>query len=989
MKRMKRAISLLLTLVMLVGCLSGLSLTASAASYNVWVLDTQVTDANKNDVLEDGGSVRYNPTLGILYLTSAGILSGQTQNHSGAVIYASGNLTLRLSGNTTVQATEYGVYTGGDLSIHGDGQLTAYGADSAIRTGGTLYLDDEDSNPTVIAQGAAYGVYANSAVLLRGNLTAQTNGGGASGAVPNAGLYVSGRLELGSSDPRVFRNSLNLTLIGHDSLPAPNGSPALYAAGGMEISPYLNVTAPENYQLSGDHCRLLTGSGKDATQITVQPKQNYRIQLTGEGGTVTTDQPGDLAFPGQRVALSFVPDEGNSLFDLVCLDGEGNPLALSHTGSVYSFVMPEDSAEIYALFDAGISYAVDADVNMEHGTVIPDYNRQIEGELVTLTVEPDEGYRLTDISATAGGNDVPLTRDGSDYSFEMPASDVTVYATFEMAGGLYVCGTEVTAANAADILGDGTASYNFETCTLTVNELPQNGNLHDGAVIWTILPELTVTGSGYVYSSKDGASYGIFAENTDLTLSGNLTVLGGRYGVKAKSLKVCDVGTKISIYGAQVSGKVTVRNSVKELFFSSNVYCEELVLDDQEYISYPAGGTTSSVINCNVGMISILHGEKHTITVTDSFYGTVTADKTEAFPGESVQLTATPDAGCSFDGWTVTDANDTTYTVTSNSFFMPDSDVTVSASFHLNAPSESETYDLWIADTQVTSANCRNITSRFIEQGQVSYNPATKTLYFDNCQVAPSTSSTWQSGWYSSSLIYTNSLDLTVVGSGGGRSNASNGLYYVAFTISAANNDVTIRGDFLMRYISAQNLTFDGGSISFETYGYGNEGRHVLDVPGVTTVTNRNELLRFTNTYDGYYHTLLLTTGTFVLEDLQRITQGGPLVEDLSNTTTQLVTEIRRPFENTVTVVSAEGGRVTAPSRTAFETFYVDLTIEPEDGYALQSLTVTDANGYPVDVTISGSSAMFQMPASAVTVTPVFEPGYSVRIATALSDTAS
>ena len=973
MKLTKRAISLLLTLLMVVGCLSGLSLTASADYYAVWVLGTHVTDSNKNDVLGDGGSVRYNPALGILYLTNAGVLNGQTQNYGGAVIYAAaGNLTIELSGTTTVQAANYGILTTKDLSIHGDGKLIAYGNDSAINVFGTLYLDDEDSDPTVVAQGTAYGIKANSAVLLHGNLTAQTSGGGTSVTVPNAGLYVTGgKLELGSSDPRVFRNNLNLTLLGHDSLPAPDGSPALYAADGIEISSCLNVTAPEDYQLSSDHCRLLTGSGKDATNITVQPKQYYRIQLTGDGGTVTSDQPGDLAFPGQRVSLTFTPDEGCSLVDLVCLDGDGNPIALTHTGSAYSFLMPENSAEVYAFFsdDPNLAtYAVDMDASMENGVVIPDYNRQTEGELVTLTVVPDTGYQLTDISVSAGGNAVPLTQNGSDYTFTMPASDVTVHATFEMQGGLYVCGVEVTTDNAANILGDGTASYNFETHTLTVNNLPQNGNLHERAVVWTLMPELTVTGSGYVYSTRDGAYYGIFAENADLTLSGDLTVLGGIDGVKAKSLRVSDVGTEISINGAHISGKVTVRNSVKELFFSGNLYCEELVLGDLEYIASPAGGTASSVINTNVGMFDILHHERHTITVASSFYGTVTADKTEAFPGETIQLTATADAGCAFDSWTVKDANNNTVTVTSNQFTMPDSDVTVTANFHMNAPTTTESYDLYIGNTQVTSSNCMGFTPGY-SSGTVRYNPASHTLYFENF-TAPEFKNGWLSG---NGIIMTHSLDLTLVGTGDISRNMAD------YSIEAPDNNVTVRGNFQFRSIHAQNVTFDGGSSTVRTY-------HgvALPVSGVVTVTNNNERLYLEDSYyGGYNYQVTLTTGTFALGDLQLITQGGPTVEALSQTSSNHDAEIRRRPENTVTVEEAVGGRVTASSRTAYETHYVDLTIEPEDGYALQSLTVTDANGDPVDVTVSGSSATFRMPASAVIVTPVFMRGYAVRVASA------
>ena len=54
MKQFKRLASLCLTLLMLLGCLSGLTLGARAeetdpVSYDVWVLGTQVTEENKGD----------------------------------------------------------------------------------------------------------------------------------------------------------------------------------------------------------------------------------------------------------------------------------------------------------------------------------------------------------------------------------------------------------------------------------------------------------------------------------------------------------------------------------------------------------------------------------------------------------------------------------------------------------------------------------------------------------------------------------------------------------------------------------------------------------------------------------------------------------------------------------------------------------------------------------------------------------------------------
>ncbi len=61
---------------------------------------------------------------------------------------------------------------------------------------------------------------------------------------------------------------------------------------------------------------------------------------------------------------------------------------------------------------------------MENGTVTADVDEAREGQLVTLTVTPDEGYALVNGSLKA--NDVPI--EGT--SFRMPAEDVIITAEF-------------------------------------------------------------------------------------------------------------------------------------------------------------------------------------------------------------------------------------------------------------------------------------------------------------------------------------------------------------------------------------------------------------------------------------------------------------------------------------------------------------------------------------------------------------------------------
>lgn len=67
----------------------------------------------------------------------------------------------------------------------------------------------------------------------------------------------------------------------------------------------------------------------------------------------------------------------------------------------------------------------------ENGTVTASPTSIYSGGTVTLTVKPDEGYKLDKITVTdSQGKAVELTEKGGKYTFKMPSRDVTVKAEF-------------------------------------------------------------------------------------------------------------------------------------------------------------------------------------------------------------------------------------------------------------------------------------------------------------------------------------------------------------------------------------------------------------------------------------------------------------------------------------------------------------------------------------------------------------------------------
>ena len=80
---------------------------------------------------------------------------------------------------------------------------------------------------------------------------------------------------------------------------------------------------------------------------------------------------------------------------------------------------------------SGVStYAITVD-STKNGDVTSSHKSAAKGTTITLTVNPDKGYTLETITVTDGsGKEVKLTEKNGKYTFTMPASKVTVKATF-------------------------------------------------------------------------------------------------------------------------------------------------------------------------------------------------------------------------------------------------------------------------------------------------------------------------------------------------------------------------------------------------------------------------------------------------------------------------------------------------------------------------------------------------------------------------------
>lgn len=230
-------------------------------------------------------------------------------------------------------------------------------------------------------------------------------------------------------------------------------------------------------------------------------KNSHNLDLTTTNGTcaVTVDDEdwdGSSAIAyGAAVVITATPSSGY-LFD-----------AWDHTlasptisSNVISFSMPDDDVIIEAKYvDASSYYSITVDDDIVGGTISADKNTAAEGATITLTATPSTGYSFSAWTVLDGGDNAVTV---SNNQFTMPASDVTVTATFTP---IAVTGVSLNKTSASISVG--------ETEALTATVAPANAL--NKAVTWTSSNTSVATVSNGVVTAVAAGSATITVTTTD------------------------------------------------------------------------------------------------------------------------------------------------------------------------------------------------------------------------------------------------------------------------------------------------------------------------------------------------------------------------------------------------------------------------------------------------------------------------------------------
>ena len=294
-----------------------------------------------------------------------------------------------------------------------------------------------------------------------------------------------------------------------------------------------------------------------------------------------------------------------------------------------------------------------------------------KGELVMLSIDPDEGYMLSTLSVN--GNPAAVAVGDDTYTFTQPEGDVTITAAFEMRNEHTVAFDANGGSEPEDLPEEVTTA------------MPAKKVLHGSEYYLPECEFIAPVGKQFKAWQIDGTEYPV---NAPVTVTADITVKALWEDAPPAPAEYTVTVTTEGNGTASASHAKAAAGTTITLTATPN---EGYHLKEWEVMS---GGVTIKddkflMPNDNVEVKAIFEKDappaptEHTVTVTSGGNGAASASPAKAVAGAEITLTAKPDEGYRFKEWEVMSGN---VTIKDDKFTMPSANVEVRAIFEKDAP---------------------------------------------------------------------------------------------------------------------------------------------------------------------------------------------------------------------------------------------------------------------------------------------------------------
>ena len=554
-------------------------------NYLVWVGNTQVTSANKDDILGDGGKAKYDPATKTLIFNDPVI----TVRHAveDASVYVEQDINIE--GTLNITAGQFGIIDNGykhNVTVKGDISIdvsnSALAAKNIEIKDGKLNLSTTSSNTIICKDITISGGYVNIDCSSSSSYAIAALGGG--------DIVISGGTVIATCSAAYCIESFEGKVIisnGVTKVDAKGASDSIKADAGIEIGEVLNITTPADGIISSDGKFIAESDGTTpashavikrdpakfpvAVVITTWDKDNNCISEVG--GTVTGAPT--VTKKGDTIEVTVTPKDGYEIVEISFGDG----LISTQTGMSTKFTVPADytpltdTVQIDVLFRAKATTPSTYTVtfNTDGGSAVASQT-VTSGAKATKPADPaKEGFAFD-----GWYKDAAFTT-AFDFNTAI-TSDVTVYAKWNATPAVYytvVSGANGTCTQGTDFVMQIKRSVNDEktysdyfTGVKIDDKLLVNGTDYTaapGSVIVTIkgstLSDLTVGGHTVTIEFKDGTA----VTSLNVKAAANVVKTGEDMSPALWTGVAC-VGSAVMLFAAVVAQKkrTAVRKSVRK-----------------------------------------------------------------------------------------------------------------------------------------------------------------------------------------------------------------------------------------------------------------------------------------------------------------------------------------------------------------------------------------------------------------------------------------
>lgn len=481
--------------------------------------------------IANGGAIVNNGTLDITGIT----ITGNVTEKDGGAVYNSGTVNFESGTMSYNSAGKYGSGSGGALSAH-SGTININSNNCYIDNntaevhGGAIYLGTKDGNTATLN-------------LNGGWITENTAGNQGGGILHNGilnvqgGPFVKGNTAANGNNIYLRPDKL-INVSGHlDSNDEYLGVKVENDVTGVFTTNLANQGSPAKFFTDSDDYFIANIEGEAALA------RYYVLSFDNNGGSGAQSSIKSKTSSIELPDCTFDAPEGKVFKAWKDPDGgtHKQPGETTEITSDYSKSMLAVWENLYNITVA----------ESDHGTVTPSKYQAVEGETITLTIQPEDGYALESIRlVTDLGDMVPV----SPTSFKMPYRDVNIEAVFtsaipyvdaegndmppviaqpinsastEWSGGWYYAAGEVTISERVTVKDD----VYLILCDGAVLNIPKGVTLNnDNGSCLTIWQQKEGTGALNVTAPEYGNAGigGIYSYSTDNYKSGGgLLVING------------------------------------------------------------------------------------------------------------------------------------------------------------------------------------------------------------------------------------------------------------------------------------------------------------------------------------------------------------------------------------------------------------------------------------------------------------------------------